>query len=210
MSSTRCVARSSAICSPERRVVLDRPLVGEPQKGSPVVAERIRDGSLRRLRPQRDRGDEVGRVLRHVLLHERRLPSRHPDHREGAIAQLRNDPVAHGVEVVDQVALGRARRHRRAAGRGSSTRRRHASRRCEIGPSHDGSPCSRRAGSRVVRIASDELDALGRAGGRCRSSPSRSCGACTPSTSPNRSRGRLRSPSPRRTRRRSRRRTGRC
>ena len=48
------------------------------------------------------------RVLRDVLLHERLLPAVHADHRQRPVAQLGQDAVGHRVEVVDEVALGRA------------------------------------------------------------------------------------------------------
>ena len=49
----------------------------------------------------------LGRVLRDVLLHERLLAAVHPDHRQRPVLEHRDDPVAHRVEVVDEVALGR-------------------------------------------------------------------------------------------------------
>ena len=47
------------------------------------------------------------RVLRDVLLHERLLPAMHADHRQRPVLEHRDDAVAHRVEVVDEVALGR-------------------------------------------------------------------------------------------------------
>ena len=43
-----------------------------------------------------------------VLLHERGLAPSHPDDRQRPVAQLGKDPVAHVVEVVDQIALRRS------------------------------------------------------------------------------------------------------
>ncbi len=91
----------------ERRVVLDGPLVGEPQQRAPVVAERVVHLALGRLRPDGGRPHPVRGVLRHVLLHERGLAGAHADHRERPVPQPGQDPVPHRVEVVDQVALGR-------------------------------------------------------------------------------------------------------
>ena len=66
------------------------------------------DVALRCLRPQRHRLDPVRRVLGQVLLHERRLAAGHPDHRQRPVAQHRDDPVVHRVEVVDERPLGHA------------------------------------------------------------------------------------------------------
>src|SRR3546814_9451664 len=60
----------------------DGALVREPQQRLAVVAERVGDLALRRLGPQVDGANEVRRVLRDVLLHERLLPAVHPDHRQ--------------------------------------------------------------------------------------------------------------------------------
>ena len=49
----------------------------------------------------------LGRVLRDVLLHERFLAAVDADHRQRPVLEHGDDAVAHGVEVVDQVALGR-------------------------------------------------------------------------------------------------------
>ena len=92
----------------QRRVVLDGPLVGEPQQRPAVVAQRVGHLALRRLGPQRHRAHPVRRVLRHVLLHERVLAAMHADHRQRPVAEHGQDAVRHGVEVVDEVALRRA------------------------------------------------------------------------------------------------------
>ena len=44
----------------EGHVVLDRPLVGEPEQGSPVVAEHLVHLAVGRLRPHRHGADPVG------------------------------------------------------------------------------------------------------------------------------------------------------
>ena len=93
----------------ERGVVLDGPLVREPDQRAAVVAERVRDLALRRLGPDARRLHPVRRVLRHVLLHERLLAAMDPDHRERSVLEHRDDPVAHAVEIVDEIALGRVR-----------------------------------------------------------------------------------------------------
>src|SRR5579859_6787857 len=90
-------------------VVLDRALVGEPHQRAPVVAERVPDLPLGRHGPHGHGADPRRRVVRHVLLHERRLPAAHPDHRQRPVGQPRHDKRGHRVQVVDQVALGRAR-----------------------------------------------------------------------------------------------------
>ena len=54
-SSTRWVARSRRSARRQRRVVLDGPLVGEPQQRPAVVAQRVGHRALRRLGPQRHR-----------------------------------------------------------------------------------------------------------------------------------------------------------
>ena len=77
-----------------RRVELDRPLAREPQQGAAVVAERVADLAVGRLRPDGHRGDPVGRVGGQVLLHERLLPGPYPQHRQRAVAQLGQDPAA--------------------------------------------------------------------------------------------------------------------
>ena len=90
----------------ERHVVLDRPLVGQPQQGAPVVAEHLPDLAVRALRPHRRGAHPVGRPLGHVALHEGLLARAHPLHRQRAAGQQRDQPVGHGVDVVDEVALG--------------------------------------------------------------------------------------------------------
>ena len=96
-----------AVDRDQRGVVLDRPLVGEPQERAPVVAQRVRHVALRRLGPHRDGADPLRRVLGDVLLHERLLAAVDADHRERAVLQRGEDAIAHRVEVVDEVALGR-------------------------------------------------------------------------------------------------------
>ena len=103
MSSTRTSGAVEVARPHQRRVVLDRSLVGEPQQRAPVVAERISDVPVRALGPDGDRTDEVRGVLRHVLLHERRLSWPHPDDRQRPVSKPRDDHVADGVQVVDQI-----------------------------------------------------------------------------------------------------------
>ena len=50
----------------------------------------------------------LGGVLGQVLLHEGVLTPQDPDHRQRPVPQGREDPIAYRVEVVDQIALGRA------------------------------------------------------------------------------------------------------
>ena len=101
--------RSVLVGPHQRRVVLDRPLVGEPQQRAPVVAQRVGDLALATPRPTRDGAhDPVRRVLRHVLLHER-LPGRGRTRitdsgRSRSSGRIRSRDR---VEVVDEVALGR-------------------------------------------------------------------------------------------------------
>jgi hypothetical protein len=89
-------------------VVLDGPLVGEPQQRARLLGQRVVHLPLRRLRPRPDRRDPVGGVRGQVLLHERPLPEPGPHHRQRPPGQLGEDPVGDGVEVVDEVALGGA------------------------------------------------------------------------------------------------------
>jgi hypothetical protein len=89
------------------RVVLDGPLVGEPQQRAAVVADGVGHVALGGLGPEAHRADPVGRVLGDVLLHERLLPAVHPDHRQRPVLQDGHDAIAHLVEVVDQIALRR-------------------------------------------------------------------------------------------------------
>src|SRR5580692_1525585 len=86
-------------------VVLDSALVGQPQEGALVIAERVADLAMRALRPQRDGGDPGRRVLRHVLLHERRLARPYPHHRQRPVAQLADERISDGLQVVHQVTL---------------------------------------------------------------------------------------------------------
>ena len=91
------------------RVVFHRSLVGEPQQHAAVVAQRVGHFPLRSLRPELHRAHPVGRVLGDVLLHEGFLTAVDPDHRQRPSLQLRDDPIANAVQVVDQVTLARVR-----------------------------------------------------------------------------------------------------
>ena len=91
----------------EGRVVLDGALVGEPQQRAAVVAQRVGHVPLRRLGPQLHRAHPRRRVLRDVLLHEGFLAAVDPDHRQRPVFEHGKDPVAHRVQVVHQVPLGR-------------------------------------------------------------------------------------------------------
>ena len=97
-----------AVHAHQRRVVLDRPLVGQPHQGPPVVADRVVHLALGGVRPHRRGPDPVGGVLRQVLLHERLLAEPGPHDGQRAVAELREHPLVHGVQIRDQVALGRA------------------------------------------------------------------------------------------------------
>ena len=94
----------------QRRVVLDRALVGEPQQRAAVVAQRVVHLALRGLGPDRDgRAPSPGVYFGHVLLHERgpgRGSTRITD--SGRSRSPAMIGVAHRVQVVDEVALGRA------------------------------------------------------------------------------------------------------
>src|SRR6266436_138642 len=68
------------------RVILDRPLVGEPQQRPAIVAERVLNLATRGLRPLRDRAYPGRRVLGEVLLHEGVLAAQHPDDRQRPVA----------------------------------------------------------------------------------------------------------------------------
>jgi hypothetical protein len=87
-------------------VVLDRPLVGEPQQRLPVVADRIADHSFAVLRRDLERRDRRRGVGGQVLLHEGRLPAQHPDNAQCSLGEHRHESVRDGVQVVDQVTLG--------------------------------------------------------------------------------------------------------
>ena len=89
----------------QRRVVLDGPLVGEPQQGSPIVAQGVGNLALGAFRPQLDGRHPVRRVPGQVLLHERRLATQYPDHRERPIAQVCDQPVTQRLEVLQEAAL---------------------------------------------------------------------------------------------------------
>ena len=93
----------------QRRVILHRPLVREPQQRAAVVAQRVGHLTSRCLRPQRHRPHPRRRVLGHVLLHERRLAAEHPDDRQRPVPQDCDDLVSHRVQVVHQIPLGRLR-----------------------------------------------------------------------------------------------------
>ena len=95
-----------AVGANQRRVVLDRTLVGEPQQRATIVAERVGHVTLRRLGPQRHRTHPRWGVPGNVLLHERCLTADHPDHRQRAAVQHRDDPVTDRVQVVHQIPLG--------------------------------------------------------------------------------------------------------
>ena len=90
----------------ERRVILDRALVAEPQQSSAVIAQRVVHLPLRRLGPYRHRLHPVRGVFRHVLLHERLLVAQHPEHGERSTGKPGKHPVRDRVEIVHQVALG--------------------------------------------------------------------------------------------------------
>ena len=90
----------------EGHVVLDRPLVGQPEQGPPVVAEHLVHLSVGRLRPHRHGADPVGGALHHVLLHERGRTGPHALDRQRPPGEQGHDPVGEGVRVVDEIALG--------------------------------------------------------------------------------------------------------
>ena len=93
----------------EGGVVLDGALVREPEQRPSVVAQRVGHLALRGLRPELHRAHPRRRVLRDVLLHERLLTTVDADHRQRPVHQRRDDPVAHRVQVLHQVPLGRVR-----------------------------------------------------------------------------------------------------
>ena len=101
----RCVIVAQA---DQGRVVLDRALVGEPQQRPAVVAQGVGDVALGGVRPDGGPRDPLRGVAGQVLLHERRLARPHAHDRERPLLQLRQDPVGHRVEVVDDLALGDA------------------------------------------------------------------------------------------------------
>ncbi|WAX56697.1 hypothetical protein M6B22_19525 [Jatrophihabitans cynanchi] len=93
--------------NPEQgRMEFDGTLIGEPQQGPAVVAQRVGDLPLRGRGPHRCGGDPVRRVLRHVLLHERLLTAQRADDRQRPVAEGLDDLRVKRVEVVDEVALG--------------------------------------------------------------------------------------------------------
>ena len=89
----------------QRRVVLDGALIGQPEQGPPIVAQRVVHLPFGGLRPYRNGLDPLRRVLRHVLLHEGRLPAQNPQHGEWPTRQPWQHPVCDSVQVVHQVAL---------------------------------------------------------------------------------------------------------
>ena len=85
-----------------------------PPAGSRTTAAcagRCRARTRSRAWPPRDRNrpNPVRGVLRDVLLHERRRPEPDPDDGQRSLLQPGQDRIADGVEVIDEVALGRAR-----------------------------------------------------------------------------------------------------
>lgn len=93
----------------QRQVVFHGALIGEPQQRTAVVAQRVRHLAPGRLRPQPYPRHPRRGVFRQVLLHERGLAAQHPHDRQRPIRQVRHEPLPDGVQVVDQVALGRLR-----------------------------------------------------------------------------------------------------
>ena len=91
----------------QRRVVLDGPLVGEPQQRAPVVAERVGHLALGRLGPHRRWRPSPGVYFGTFFCMNGCCPGRPGSPTAGGRA-ARHDPVRDRVEVVDQVALGRA------------------------------------------------------------------------------------------------------
>ena len=104
----------------QRGVVLHGALVGEPQQGAAVVAERVGHLAPGGLRPQRHGPHPRRGVLGHVLLHERRLAAQHPDHRQRPVPQLGDDPVARPRPGSRPGRAWSPPRRRTAAGRGWS------------------------------------------------------------------------------------------
>ena len=92
-------------CQCQCWVVFDGSLVGKPQQCAAIVAEGIGNGPFGCLGPYRRGRHPVGRVLRHILLHEWALTTRHPYDGQGPILQLGDDAIVHGVEIVHQLAL---------------------------------------------------------------------------------------------------------
>ena len=89
----------------QRRVVLNRALVREPEQRPTVVAQRVVHVTLGRLGPPSDPLHPRRGVRRQVLLHEGLLAPMHPDDGQGTVFQAGEDPVTDRVEVVDQVPL---------------------------------------------------------------------------------------------------------
>ena len=89
-------------------MVLHRPLVREPQQRAPVVAERVRDLALGRLRPDRNRPNQSGVYFGTFFCMNGAVPA-DPDDGQRSLLQPGQDRIADGVEVIDEVALGRAR-----------------------------------------------------------------------------------------------------
>ena len=102
------MGRALPVGRPEQRdVEFHGPLIGEPQQGPAVVAERVRDLPLGCLGPHRDGLHPLRRVARQVLLHECWLAGPDADHGQRPVPQCWQDRIAHHVEVVDQMALCR-------------------------------------------------------------------------------------------------------
>ena len=122
-SSTRW-RRAVECAARQRRVVLDRALVGEPQQRPPVVAQRV---GARRASTSRPTSATVatqsGVYFGRFFCMNGACPRPHPDHRQRPVAQHREDAVGDRVEVVDEVAAWSPRPRRTAARRGSSARR---------------------------------------------------------------------------------------
>ena len=119
---TRWVGVSQPVDAKQRRVVLDRALVAEPQQRAAVIAQRVVTPRGATPRPKhRPSAPTTGVYFGTFFCMNGVLAAQHPDHRERparpAAGTIRS---ATGVEVVDQVALGRARIRRTAAGRGWS------------------------------------------------------------------------------------------
>src|SRR5215211_5140822 len=94
---------------PEKgHVIFDRSLIGKPEQRRAVIAQGVRNFPSRRFSPDRYPGHPFRCIARQVLLHERRLARANPDHRERSTLKARNDPSRYCLEVVDQIALGRA------------------------------------------------------------------------------------------------------